>query len=356
MNGKTLSCALFAAVALVNTARAADHREAPLIREDATADIADVYAFPNPNDPDWLVLAMTVNPLSVPSENNSYAFSPNVRYTFLIDNNGDAQPDKSVRVTFSDPAMGPQDFSVKVSGFESFSGEVTPATVEPDPVEPIIVDGPDGMRAFAGQRDDPFFFDVVGFNRFLAGTGGFDGTDGFAGDNVSAIVVELPVHQLAGDSGNLQIWGVTERRLVTLRRAFHGQLEVHFGPWQQVERMGNPAINTALIPLDLKDFFNIGRPADDADEFAAEIVASLQALGTNDENIAILASVAVPDTLKLDPNQDVGYPNGRGLDDDVIDTLLFFIFNQTPVSDMVDGNDRDFLDEFPYLAPPHQPR
>ena len=45
-----------------------------------------------------------------------------------------------------------------------------------------------------------------------------------------------------------------------------------------------------------------------------------------------------------------------GHDDDVIDTLFFFIFNQVPVSDMVDANDKAFLDEFPFLAPPPQPR
>ena len=119
--------------------------------------------------------------------------------------------------------------------------------------------------------------------------------------------------------------------------------------------MGNPAINTALLPLAQKDLFNIGLPENDAADFAGAIVASLQSLGTNDENIGILASVAVPDTLKLDLNAPVGYPNGRDLDDDVIDTLFFFIFNQTPVSDGVDANDRPFLDGFPFLAPPHQP-
>ena len=84
-------------------------------------------------------------------------------------------------------------------------------------------------------------------------------------------------------------------------------------------------------------------------------MASLQSLGTNDENIGILASVALPDTLKLDPSAPSGYPNGRLPEDDVVDTLLFFIFNQTPVADGVAGNDVAFEAEFPYLAPPQQP-
>ena len=75
---------------------------------------------------------------------------------------------------------------------------------------------------------------------------------------------------------------------------------------------------------------------------------------TDATNIGILASVAVPDTLKLDLTQPIGYPNGRDPDDDVIDTLLFFIFNQVAVSDGVAANDAPFLDVFPFLANPFQ--
>ena len=55
-------------------------------------------------------------------------------------------------------------------------------------------------------------------------------------------------------------------------------------------------------------------------------------------------------------NPTDGFPNGRQLEDDVIDTLLGLIFEGTagPLTDGVDENDEAFLDEFPYLAPPHQ--
>jgi hypothetical protein len=45
---------------------AADHRDAPAMRERPVADINDVYAFLAPDDPDQLVLAMTINPVSDP--------------------------------------------------------------------------------------------------------------------------------------------------------------------------------------------------------------------------------------------------------------------------------------------------
>src|SRR5436305_1967663 len=55
-----------------------------------------------------------------------------------------------------------------------------------------------GVRAFAGMRDDPFFFDLQGFLNILSSQPGksFLGCssprpDAFAGSNVSSIVLEL---------------------------------------------------------------------------------------------------------------------------------------------------------------------
>ncbi|MGI9012676.1 MAG: DUF4331 family protein [Phycisphaerales bacterium] len=336
------------------TATAADHKEAPLIQQEPAADIADVYAFVDPNDDENVILIMTVNPLTVPSENNNFHFSSDVRHVFTVLNN---EGQMRILVEFAERTPSSQRFSVKVPGVPRFSGDVTQPSIEPKANDPIIVDGFFAIRAFAGQTDDPFFFDVVGFNRFLAGTGGFEGNDGFAGENVSAIVLSIPRGIIDGDgtSDNIEVWGSTERRRTTIRRSSSGELERNVGPWEQIERMGNPVVNTALIPFKLKDFYNIGRPENDGNDFAGEIVASLMALGTNNENIAILASVAVPDTLKLNLGMDSQYPNGRALSDDVIDTLLFFIFNQNEVPDGVDGNDKPFRSSFPYLASPHQP-
>ena len=343
---------LASALAFCAAAHAADHKEAPLIGEDPTADIADVYAFVSPENPDSIVLAMTVNGFSVPSEAIAFNFSPNVRYRFEIDTNADGVSDRTVAVRVNGGT-----YTVDLPGkLNDFSGAVTAPTEEPIANDAIITDNGNGVRAFAGPRDDPFFFDVAGFFRFLSGTGGFSGTDGFAGFNVSAIVLEIPLMTLTGGNPEFAVWGATDRRQITLRRGDRGQLERTLGPWRQIERMGNPAINTALIPSARKDFYNIGEPANDATGFGADIVASLQSLGTNQENIDILASVALPDTLKVNASVPSAYPNGRAPSDDVIDTLFFFIFNQptTPVTDSVDANDVPFSAAFPYLASPQQ--
>lgn len=360
MNYRSLLFLLALAIpaGLVTRLLASDHREAPLIQEDASADLADVYAFASPETPGALVLAMTVNGLTAPSENVTYHFSPNVRYSFLMDATGDAVADSFAHVTFSNrvASAGTQQFSVELPGGRVISGDVTLPSEEPVANPALITSTADGIRVFAGPREDPFFFDVVGFNRFLAGTGGFSSSDGFAGYNVSAIVIEIPPALVPGGGVSaLQIWAETSRRRGELRRSEDGRLLQGFGTWQKVDRVGNPAVNTALIPFDLKDLYNIGDPVNDAADFAGPIVASLQALGTNAANIGILASVAVPDTLKYDPMQPTSYPNGRGPSDDVIDTLFFFIFNQVPVNDGVFNNDAGFLANFPFLAPPFQP-
>ena len=331
---------------LALTGFAADHKEAPLAQDNPQLDINDLYAFLNPNDPTRLVLAMTVNPFSVPGAATSYRFSEAHLYRFKIDNNGDALPDHSIDIAFDDGQAFDAFFRIGGVTMDTVHGEATPATIADTPTNAFIFESGD-LQVFAGPRDDPFFFDSVGFGRFLSGIGGFDGTDGFAGFNVSAIVVEFPVDLVLGGSTNLNIWATVESPIKTKNggRGFTAQ----------IERVGNPAVSTAVIPGNRRDEFNRTPPHKDAELFAADIVASLESLGTNAENIGILASVAVPDVLTINTGLPSGFPNGRGLADDVIDTILFFVFNQTPVSDGVDANDVAFLDEFPYLAPPFQP-
>jgi hypothetical protein len=329
-------------------ALAADHREAPAISERPAADINDVYAFLAPDDPDQLVLAMTINPVSDPGFAPTYAFSPDVLYQFTIDNVGGPRPERTIDIVFSALSAGEQRLRARFPGRIVVRGDATPPSVGAVPDEPIINEGPAGsdIIVFAGQRDDPFFFDLVGFNRFRAGAGGFTGDDTFLGLNVSAIVVQFPVDLVSDGQTNLEISGFTFNRGTPSFRP----------TGRPLDRMGNPAVNTVFIPSAQKDRFNRRRPQIDERVFGDEIAASLDALGTSDENAAIITSVAIPDTLKLSVEPDGGFPNGRRLQDDVIDTLLGLIFEGTPGpdSDDVDENDVPFLTAFPYLAPPHQ--
>jgi hypothetical protein len=76
-----------------------------------------------------------------------------------------------------------------------------------------------------------------------------------------------------------------------------------------------------------------------------------------------LRSMIVPDTLRLDLTRPSGFPNGRDLDDPVVDILLAMLFLDFTVSGQSTstfanlplnppGNDRPFSTTFPFLAPP----
>ena len=371
------------------TVFAADHAESTSVAGDPGADIADVFAFLDPTDNSKVVLALDVEGFVVPSElANLSFFGADITYRFSIENTGDARPDASIDVTFAPQTARnqPQMATIRMPNGRVFSAPTTVQTLAAT-ANPFVVstDPVSGVGFFAGLTDDPFYFDIVGFNRFvasvLAGTPDVTrlqrGRDSFAGYNIHMIALSVPASLLKGRAGDvIGVNGITLRK-VEESGDFRGprgerrRREVHL---KQIDRMATPAVNTALIPFARKNEYNAATPVDDAaGKFAGDIVATLKALGTNDANIGILASVAVAkgDYLRLNTatansslgfGQTVtspgytGFPNGRRPGDDTIDTLLYFIANQNPLGDNVNGNDVPLGTVFPFFAPPQQPR
>lgn len=197
---------------------AADHTDGPLATGDQAADIADVYAFSNGDN---LVLAMTIsNVQAAPAiELGRSIFDPEVLYQFKIDSNDDAVEDLVIQVfATGNPRnqvmkfTGPVQPDVVGTTARIVNGPATSVRVSTG-ANPIIAEK-DGMKVFAGVRDDPFFFDLAQFLAILNGNAdGFleDGNDTFAGLNVYAIVVELPLSALGGSSESLKAWGTTHR-------------------------------------------------------------------------------------------------------------------------------------------------
>jgi hypothetical protein len=380
---------LFMGLALIKTpippTNAADHAESTSVAGDPGADLADVFAFLDPNDNSKVVLALDVEGFVVPSEllNLSF-FAPDITYRLEIENTGDAKPDQNIDITFSPQTSRsqPQTATIKLPNGRTFTAPTTVQTLNAAPNTLVVTsDGPSGASFFAGLTDDPFYFDIVGFNRFVASVlaGSPDptllqrGRDSFAGYNIHMIAIEVPASILRGTNGNIiGVNGVTLRSKQS-HREDDGEAKTN-GKLVQVDRMATPAVNTALIPFPRKNEYNAATPVDDAaGRFAGDIVGTLQALGTNAINIGILASVAVAkgDYLRLDlsiPNASVGFgervttpgytgfPNGRRPGDDTVDDLLFFIANQTPIGDNVNSNDVPLGNVFPFFAPPQQPR
>jgi len=298
---------------------AADHLDAPAVMNDGRTDINDLYAFQSPGQPDRTVMIMTVNPLA--GVQNPTTFKPLAAYQFQVDNDGDAKEELTYTIRFGLPrSNGKQRVTLTANGRIKALGWTG---------EDISVKG--GGKLRADIFDDPFFFDLVAFRNGLAFCPGNTGVDFFAGLNVTAIVLEVPSSAL-GDN-NVGIWART--RLI-----------------KQIDRMGRPAINTVFIPSGTKDAFNAGVPKKDQRDFRDEVVATLLALGNDQATADGLADFLLPDILTIDTSNPAGFPNGRGVADDVIDTELSLITGGAVPSDCVDANDVAFPGAFPYLASP----
>ena len=374
--------------------RAADHGDAPNVAGDQGADLADVYFFLDPNDNSKLILITTVRGFIVPGEAVNFAiFDPSVQFRLEVENTGDAKPDEFFEISFSprsaDPGPPgneileipkPQMATVVLPNKKKFTAPVlNPSLSSSAPTQAAAITlnaGGTGVDFFAGEVDDPFFFDIPGFSRFVASVrnGSPDpsqldrGRDTFAGYNILAIALRFPV-SLVKDRGNvIGVDAITEQQKVEVKD--NGDLKIT-GGGKQVDRMGNPAINVALIPFNRKNEYNASDTTDDAKgKFANDIIATLKALGTNDANINALAGIAVThgDFVRVDVsipnsgsgggnNAGAGFPNGRRLQDDVIDIILNVITNGAiTAGDHVNGNDVALGNTFPFLAPSQQPR
>ena len=309
-------CFLLVLFSMVAIAKGADHLDAPSLEDNGHLDINDLYAFQSPTNTDHTVLIMTVNPFAGVVSGTEFG-SADVEYEFLIDNNGDAMADITYGATFFANPLGGQNV-ILTRNDASLGFGATGST--------ISLTG--GGIATAGVYDDPFFFDLSGFNDGL----NFTGNDTLAGANVSAIVMEIPSAQLGGPE--IGVWART--------------LSEH----HQVDRMGRPAVNTVLIPSDRKDEFNLTEPADDFMLFGDDVHAAITSL-SNAANADALTPILLPDILTIDTSNADGFLNGRRLADDVIDAELNLLTAGEVTGDGVDMNDLVFPGQFPYLAPAH---
>src|SRR2546430_16500594 len=81
-----LLLATAAALGVTRWIKASDHKDSALLAADPAADIADVYTFRSPVNPDNVVLAMTVSAFIPPPEPSTTFFDPNVLSQWKIAN------------------------------------------------------------------------------------------------------------------------------------------------------------------------------------------------------------------------------------------------------------------------------
>jgi uncharacterized protein DUF4331 len=355
--------AMAAVALLVVPGRTADHRDAPGVNEDPRADINDIYAFLNPNNGN-VVLAMTVNPFQVGGL-PGVAFGQDVLYEFKIDNDGDNVEDLVIQTTFTPLVPGPQRFNVRGPAKPRIAGTASSLLLSDapgisGPADGTVTTGTGNVvKAFAGLRDDPFFFDLVFVFRLIGITAGgpltrAPGIDFFDSLNCSIIALELPPSVLRGRAGNvLRIWGTTGRQKTTIRSGSAYLSDTQTGPYVQIDRMAFPVENTVLMPTRLKDAFNRSVPAQDH-LFREEAILHLVAIN-NDRTYSqtLVDAVLFPDVLTLDVTKTTGFLNGRRPQDDVIDVVAQAASKGAILGDGVNANDLPFLTDFPFFAAPH---
>jgi hypothetical protein len=396
-------------------APASSHREAPLISEDPSADNTDLYAFVSPDKPDTFTVVSNWIPGEDPAAGpNWYTFSPTARYNVFLDRTGDGRADVTYRFRFTRPPgqffLGNtvQSYTVTrvVNGRASVvaQGETPPNNIGPrttpnygqlaaGKVYPLS----SGGLVFAGQRDDGFFgdigdiFDLVAIRKGIGNEGG--GKDFFAGYAVHSIALQLPIADVDTPSHVIGVWSSTDRQVAKVT-TWKGKKDVDT-VWQQVSRLGNPLVNEVIIPTTEKDEWNRLSPSQEsrfADHYRKPILAAvinqlyhLNIKEDGREDLVQVLLTGVPNlnntgtkladelrlNLSIKPTTGVcqgnrlgvlggdlaGWPNGRRLEDDVIDIAEqavagALIGTKIPLGDGVNADDRSCLASFPYEADP----
>ncbi|CAN5615881.1 DUF4331 domain-containing protein [soil metagenome] len=400
----TVAGGMLASAVLPLSGLGASHREAPNILKDPTADSTDLYAFVSPDAPDTVTLIANYLPFQEPNGGPYfYPFDPDVLYAVHVDNDGDGESDIDFEWRFETEIVNPdtflystntimgadyenlnvrQTYTLTMNGEEIGSGlAVPPANVGPRSTPDYeslameaVEDLDNGIRAFAGQRDDPFFIDI-GAIFDLGGLRPFNdlhlvplpvepGIDSVGSFNVNSLVLQVPINMLTNDGEDVSapdadnavigLYTSASRQSMSVLSLEEGA--VLEGDWVQVSRMGNPLINEVVIPVGEKDFWNRSDPVDDSqfvEEYSQPEVSALVNLlypATEDvdemdrSDLVLILLQGVPglnstgegmfDLLRLNmgiPPSDspsrlgvlegdlAGFPNGRRVWDDVTD-------------------------------------
>ena len=187
-------------------ALSADHLDPPMRTDilvdstpDTAADIADIYAFQDANN---LYLIST---FGGPSATTLPAFyDRDVLHTLNISTSLPAtSSDITIRFRFG-PGANPGQTGISVENVPGVNGAIV------GPVESIL--SKDGVRVYAGLRDDPFFFDSQGLRESRTmGVLRFNNMRSFFGSkNITVVALEIPRSRL-NNATALDIWNTTAR-------------------------------------------------------------------------------------------------------------------------------------------------
>jgi uncharacterized protein DUF4331 len=328
-----------------------DHLDGLTAANDPRLDICDVYLFRRTGT----VLVMNVNP------GGDDGFHHEAVYELKVDTDDDAVEDITFRVTFGDVEDdGQQRATLSVlSGANARDRDAQGAVLARGRTgEPV--DGPSGIRFWAGVAAEPFYIEgsVVTAVRtaLLEGSeldlSGFDpaaATNLFGDANVHSIVVEVP-----------------DGYFLTPEIGFWAAIAVPtdaLDDWRQTDRAAIPLVST-LFGFNEADDYNAGHPSADVPLWGAKIesmiASAVKANGTHDDPDGYatgIRSILAPDVLRYRIGGAArfadGQHNGRDLTESSPEEMFGLVLNRQ-ISMALDSSSAtgQLRREFPYLGQP----
>jgi hypothetical protein len=395
--------------------RSSDHQDSPTVVARPGADITDVYLFPSPSNPKNVEMVMDVVPLIPAGLSRHYSFDPGVLYQFKIAHGpvGSAHQEDMVLQMMAQ-GTGPNQ-KLTLYGTDEPNTDVGPRNTVFSRIgsfgfnRPGGTYLPGGIKAFAGPRADPFFFDLFQFFKILPDrdyankrTGDQLGTamptfNGYApgstssgkkgsgyacstapstnaltqingGFDVLSIVVEVPRAKLPRyGSPIIHLWATTS---IPTKQKRDGKVL-----YQQIEQLSRPAVKELFETFDDHSLTNVQSPYFDGYLHRSIAYFMSNVAGRSPAISNTVTSVLWPNEIIADVSQPGratgGKFGGRGLTDDVIDTSLGVVFGNT-ISALGlapdDGKENNCLTDehvssgqggrqtqstFPYVTTPH---
>jgi hypothetical protein len=442
------------------------HREAPETAKDPVADGTDTYAFVSPTRPDTVTFIANFIPFQNPDGGpNFYEFGDDVAYDIHVSNKETGEADITYRFRFHTVVRNPGSFLYNTGQITSLSDphwnrpqfysltrikdghhKVLAEKLACPPVNVGPRSTPDyadlaaaavhkvGRRqVFAGQRADAFHvdlgsvFDLGALRPFqhlhLLPSADAPGVNSLQSYNVHSIVLQVPITEVtrhntrptnpAHPGAVIGVWATASRRKSRVLDKAKGRYVGH-GPFEQVSRLGNPLFNEVIVPMGLKDQWNVREPSGDK-KFASYVNhpelarllpilypgvfphlagytkkrADLNAIlltgipsgivpgfqnytGPVESdmlrlNVAIPPTTSNPNSLGVVGGDLVGWANGRRVDDDVVTIALRAVAGvtiplvdsgYTPdgaaglVTDGTSNTNAETTQTFPYLGNP----
>ena len=302
MRRQTFRCTLVLALtalsaiwcAAPDAARASDHGDTPQListgRHDAR--ITDLFAFTRGNR---LVLILNTNP-AIPANVTTYQWPSDLKLQIAIDNHSEVTFENTkANQAYGGSIASPRGIFEDIRFNIDFPGG-TPRLK----VKGLKNGGARQIKLFAGLRDDPFIRGPQ------------------IGKNIAAIVIELPLSAVLGDSSTILLWGTA--------------------------RVGDAS--GPIVEM-------VGR------SLRSQLPENLTLNGLH-PRLHRLKLGMVPDVMIYNTSARADFPNGRELTDDVIDYVAGIdpgagaqnVLNTD--APFPSANDKPFLSTFPYLAEPHR--